>query len=368
MDGKLRPRSKPGRQSAGRTQSATLVRSPSWSGLTPALPRADVLDEQSATHILGMIGLEPAQISEVSALLFGDAPSHMYRVDATAGQSFLLKLVDVERQEGVLRAEGVAAWLAEQGLDFPAPLPGFPRETPEGDVAILLPFMSGRRVEASISDMRALGQALGAFHHNLVRHPDLGSWRDFTDDRLSELNAVRERLVKKHGARPQYADRLSELAADRSLDFRFDALPRRPLHGDMNPGNILIAGDKAVLMDFEDVFHSVLPIAFDLALVLERLVLVRVGEEQLAIDLGRAFMFEYSRSGESFVDVAALSAQEWTSVLRSLALRSLCTLALGEESGIQVETVEWEKFFYLEQLATGKGHLIECMAREIENL
>jgi len=336
--------------------------------LAPALPRAEILDEQSATQILRTIGIEPAEISQVAVLLFGDVPSTMYRLDAKAGPSFLLKLVDSEKQEGVLRAEGIAKWLVEQGLDLPAPLPGFPRETLEGDVAILLPFVSGQRVEPSISDMRAVGKSLGAFHHSLVRHPDHVSWCAFTDARLSELNAVRVHLSGKNDVKPQYAKRLSELAADRSLDFRFKAIPRRPLHGDLNPGNILMVGDRAVLLDFEDVFHSVLPVAFDLALVLERLVLVKVADEQLAIDLGRAFMFEYSRSGGSFVDVAALSAQEWTSVLRSLALRSLCTLALGEESGIQVETVEWEKFFYLEQLATGKGHLIECMAREIENL
>lgn len=323
------------------------------------------MDEPSAAQILRLVGLEPAEIWQVSALLFGDVPSRMYRLDAKAGTSFLLKLVDAELREGVERAEGVATWLAGQGLDLPAPLAGFPRETSQGDVAILLPFVNGQRVEPSISDMRALGKALGAFHHNLGRHPDLGSWRDFTDGRLSELNAVRARLAEKKGARGEYAQQLSELAADRSLDFRFDALPRRPLHGDLNPGNLLIVGKRALLLDLEDVFHSVLPVAFDLALVLERLVLVRVAEEERAIELGRALMFEYSRAGGSFIDVAALSAQEWTSVLRSLALRSLCTLALGEESGIQVETGEWEKFFYLEQLATGKGHLIESMTNAI---
>ena len=290
----------------------------------------------------------------------------MYRLDLESGKTLLLKMVAGNRQKSVLRAEAIASWLAGQGLDVPAPLEDFPRQTVDGNLAILLPFVKGTRLKPAISDMCFLGKAVGAFHKTLSRHPDQPAWRSSTESRLTELEAIRVRLASKKRVRAQYVDSLADLASDPALDFRFDHLPARPLHGDLNPGNILKVKGNVVLLDFEDVFHSMLPVAFDLAVVLERLILANVANDDTAVDLGRAFMGEYQRSGGNFDDLAMLGEEGWTAILRSLALRSLCILALGEQGGVAVETEEWQKFFWLEQLAKEKGHLLARMTRETE--
>ena len=114
---------------------------------------------------------------------------------------------------------------------------------------------------------------------------------------------------------------------------------------------------EAVLLDFEDVFHSVLPPAFELLLMIERFVLVPIPADDAAVRLARSLLSGYrpDSSGASL----DLGGRRPSDVLRSLSLRSLCVLALGERSGVMIASDEWRKFFALEQSAQQRAAALD---------
>jgi Ser/Thr protein kinase RdoA (MazF antagonist) len=134
-----------------------------------------------------------------------------------------------------------------------------------------------------------------------------------------------------------------------SIDFLPGEVPCRPLHGDLNPGNVLVGERGPVFLDFEDVFHSVLPPSFELAYALERFVMVPLPDDAAALTAGRILVRGYRLHGGDPIPA------DPTAVLRALALRALCALAAGQRKGLAVQPDEWRKFFGLESAARARA-------------
>jgi Ser/Thr protein kinase RdoA (MazF antagonist) len=324
--------------------SISLIRPPAWLALTPGLPAPAPVDAATADAVRADFGL--------SGRVVGLVPPTLFRLDRTDGPPLMLKLVEPGRREAAARAEAIASWLAAQGLFVPAALPGFPRELADGRLAVALPFTEGRRPEPTPEDLFALGRAVGALHRTLAKHPERAAWRASTARRLADLSAIRTELAAgrlKAGPEPE---RLQALAGEPALDFA-PGWPARPLHGDLNPGNILVErpSGSVVLIDFEDVFHSVLPPAFELLLLIERHILVPVADDDLALVLVRRLLDGYDETPVAFPAPPA-------DILRARALRSLCVLALGAREGRDGGGSEWAKFLALEQQAQARADFL----------
>jgi Ser/Thr protein kinase RdoA (MazF antagonist) len=114
---------------------------------------------------------------------------------------------------------------------------------------------------------------------------------------------------------------------------------------------VLLAAEGAhephgiVFLDFEDVVHSVLPAAFDVALLCERAILAAEPDEAAARASIAALLHAYAEAGGGSIVRPAILPD----IMRGLALRSLCTLALIDPAG--TDTGEWGKFFHLFEAA-----------------
>lgn len=335
--------------------SKILIREPAWTGLSPSLPEWEPAERSDADFLCRVTGLS----GRVFAMKFGAIVSlSMFRLETECSGPLLVKLIEPKRQETIRRAEQVASWLLAKGIQVASVLKCYPKLLSDGRLLVVMPFLAGRRVEATGPDLHDLGKAIAKLHQALAKNPDRKSWTRATLDRLSELQAIRTRVAsgcESFGPDPAY---LATLAADGTADFVMKSLPTRPLHGDFNPGNILIVGDSVTLLDFEDVLHSDLPPVFELVLVIERFVLIHCANDGLAVELGRTFLSGYtavmgSTTGPLQTDPAL--------VLRSLALRSLMTLSLGANSGITISDAEWGKFFDLEHQARSRAQTVRSI-------
>jgi Ser/Thr protein kinase RdoA (MazF antagonist) len=297
----------------------------------------------------------------LSVLSFGGLRQEMFRLDSDVDPPIFLKQIPPGRQATAERAEAIGRWLADQGVNAGAALAGFPKRLAAGGVVVAMPYFEGRRLRATPEDCRALGKSVAELHAALARHPDREQWRAFTELRLGELTAIRHRCASGGLSVGPDADLLLRLASDRTLDFTCEGLPRRPLHGDLNPGNVLVVGETPLLLDFEDVFHSYLPAQFELALMVERFVLVRVDDDDDAVDLGRNLVGRYrTEIGATLAPMTTDPAE----IFRALALRSLCVLALAASNGLVVSDGEWKKFFRLERQAAQRAHVIRAIFQE----
>ena len=330
--------------------SVSLIREPAWSGLAPGLPQTVPAEPAEAALLLRLLGLS----GRLSGLRFAGAASGHYKLVTVDGEALHLKVVEPSRRSSVERAEAIAEWLARKGLAVATPSAGFPRTLPDGRLVTCCPYIEGRRIAPKPADLAALGRSVALLHAALASHPDRNHWVRSTRCRLDALTEIgRELAAGRLSCGPDH-ELLRALASDEAL--RFD-LPdaATPLHGDLNPGNVLVAQstDRPVLLDFEDVFHSVLPPMFELLLVIERFVFVQTEDDKRALRLARAFLDGYCSDGASIPTKDAPST-----MLRALSLRSLCVLAQGAREGVGVAPLEWKKFFYLERQARRRAGVL----------
>jgi len=312
-----------------------------WPGLEPRAPRFESAPAELARRVESALGSR-GRVERVANA--GETDAYLRFTDA-GGVRWFLKIVPHERAREMRQAERIARWLAERGAPVIA-ASGEPREF-AGGALFVYPYVEGR--PPSPGDARALGGALAKLHAALAPHPDVASWREDTAHRLEELESTRGALARGELRAGPDPGLLARLAADRTIDFGpggFDPLgPAVPSHGDLNIFNVLVTAAGPVFLDFEEVHHSVLPPAFDLATLAERAILVRGGGEESARAAAAVLLAAYAEAS----GIAPLPLERVPAVLRALALRALCLRARidprGEDAG------EWAKFFALMEAA-----------------
>lgn len=315
-------------------------RAPAWPGLLPARPIYAPAHPELGAAIAAALDLTAPVFRLQNA---GGSPT--FRVDAA--EPLFVKLVAEERWRELSEAERIARWLISEGAPAIAARDVNPARLASGEFVVAYPFAHGRPPSPSLDDVRLLGEGVARIHQALARHPDVPDWQARTDRRFDRLVAARAELAGGRltaGPRP---DELHALAGDRGISFLPGAHgsgPARPLHGDLNIFNIVIDNGSARFFDFEDAVHSVLSAENDLALLCERVVLVQEPDDVAAAAAIDALLDAYAAAGGDAINRAALAE-----VLRGLALRSLCTLAMIDPKGRDPQ--EWQKFFGLIEAA-----------------
>ncbi len=333
--------------------TSTHAREPTWAGLSPGLPRWQPADPADA-RIVQVAGLDGRLLAQVPG---SGASAGLYRLERDGALPLFLKKAGADRRALLQMAEALARWLDARGVSVATALAGFPLLLPDGALLVAMPYVDGRRVAAEAGDLAALGRSLRTLHEALSSHPDVEAWRAATRARLDRLQATRAALAEgRLAAGPDHA-RLARLAAEPELDFVDAGAHWQPLHGDLNPGNVLMAADTPVLLDFEDVPHSMHPPIAELCLAVERFVLAQVANEDEALRLGRVLVDNYGSPARQG------SGMSPTNVLRSRALRSLSLLADAERAGVRISEAEWRKFFDLEQMASSRAATLEAVFR-----
>lgn len=319
---------------------------PTWLDLRPAGPPATAPVDERDLVLLSVLG----RLENAERLNFGARFLGFYRtVTADRGPLLVRALPAADRSDAEARYR-LERWLWSHGVATPEPVFS---PMPSADGASVLMghrYVDHRWLRPEDADLRRLGSELAALHRVLVGHPEVGVWDRRTRARMSRLETLRGELAAGTRAGPD-PDRLSRLASDRSLTFLPQG-PRRPIHGDLNIANAIAdAEDEVRLLDFEDVTHSVLSASFDLALVIERFVMVRADRDDERARLGRAFLAGYADNGG---DALPGGGTLWQAV-RTLNLRSLCVLALMEREGQPQPEPEWRKFLGLSEMAEARA-------------
>jgi Ser/Thr protein kinase RdoA (MazF antagonist) len=316
----------------------SFMRHPSWDVIIPGLPTLRKVDHIEEDFIKDLIGLN----GDFYYLDFGKGSVGMYLIRSDSGDFFVKILSKATKND--LYAEGLASWLSKKSKLAVSCIEGYPRKLKTGELLIIQPYCHGFRVSPSTSEMRKLGGSLAELHGLLASHPDRSTWQENTDRRLSQINSMRRDLAEgriRAGPNPAL---LASIAADKTIIFSDSETTQTPLHGDLNPGNILIKEGNPIFIDFEDVFHSVLNPCFELALIIERCVMSQPISTEDCIAASKALLNEYQNSSGNF---KLLKNMKPVNLPRSLALRSMCILALAEQEGFQVLTSEWKKFYKL---------------------
>lgn len=331
--------------------SASLsVRPPAWEGLKPEMPDWEVASEDIAFRIAKAVGSE----GKFWAAKFGEVVSdRMFRLDKPDGRKFIFKVVEASAAAQSNEAEKASVWLSANKV--PVVVSSGQYRLPSGEVIVKMPYLEGRRVGLDADELFAFGASLAKLHRALRNVPYRECWRLRTVQRLKTLSKTRQYIVSSGLALGPDPQRLLNLANDVELDFERSQWLTQPLHGDVNPGNVLISNNTPVFMDFEDTAHSVLPLEYEVLFAIERFVLVRVDNDLQASRLGKEFLKGYRSQIKTELQSVHL---EPINVLRSLALRSLMVLVNGELSGAIVLESEWRKFFFLEQMSRFRAEVI----------
>lgn len=319
---------------------------PAWTGFRPDPAAFEPASPEVTGPLLDALRRPGRLLKRVPA---GTQLTGYYRFYPDSPESpdspLFLKVLPEERLTSQLDADRIARWLGEQEIAVNPLCAGFPRELPAGLALLAYPLIEGRFPKPTESDLARIGRALGRLHVALANFPESGAIshidiHNASQKRDGQLAALHARILAGDLSPAQQPDSLRRLLAD--TDTRLPTTDRQVIHGDPNPGNILLPEhDDPVFLDFEDCRHSRQSPAVDLAMALERLVMVRTPDAHKAECLARCFLDSYRSQAR------VPEAVDFSSVLRTLAVRALILLTLADSEGAAPDADEWDKFHFL---------------------
>jgi hypothetical protein len=253
-------------------------------------------------------------------------PFGHYRVACRDGLRRFVRVLSSDRQE---QCVAVARLLAQLPEGSPIVAAGVPQRLSDFAIAVVSPWVEHRAPRLVASDLDAIGRAMGTLHCGLA----------VITERVGVETRARHR--RQHFEQrfllpvPERARRLvQEISGSLSA---LDDLPGQPLHGDPNPGNILMTQSGVRFCDFENAVHAFGPPILDLAMIVERLCLPCVEAERLAAALFEGWMFA---TGTTPIPRPGALAD----ALRIRNLTVAAVLVLLEDRGTPAEEAEWAKF------------------------
>jgi Ser/Thr protein kinase RdoA (MazF antagonist) len=314
---------------------------PATTALVPGPTQFAPASAEVAAALARALGVAGA-VSEI----VGGASGRFFRVSSENGQVLFVKRVAPANFDSQRRSDELARWLAARGVHTLPTTQQLAAGDDSGDVLFVYPWLDWRPVRTTGDDLATLGGTLAGLHAALASHPDIAVWRNNTERRLGRLSRIRRDIADGRLVPRLHAETIAKMC--RRVDCAFaPSEARRALHGDLHLFNLLIpaqAQGGPVFIDFEDVKHSVLPMRFELALVIERAILNQEPDDARAAALAGVFLGSYF--DEDSARIGEIKPQ-MPETLRALSLRSLCVIVDSEQNGIAVEPVEWDKFIGL---------------------
>ena len=303
--------------------------------------------------------------------------NHVWRIDATDGQSYVLRVLPGSGDLPRVRFEAALLdALSQKPLPFRLPLPllsrsgdivvPFEQETGSSTVATLHPFLPGSKPDRNDPSRAAqAGTALAVLDTALAALPEQAV-KQFRSSSQSEdvdsfhaLIADSLATIEQLPVERELARRVRDLQAAviKMTDGLFHHLPQQLLHRDCGPGNMLVddSGITAVL-DFEFAGRDIRVLDLCVALAWWPVNLMGTGKEWEVID---AF-------GAAYVHVFPLSDTELRAIPDLLRLRDAGSLThrigrylAGLESDAVIESRLKHSLWREEWLSANQERLLD---------
>lgn len=310
-------------------------------GLGPLLSRLGIGSDHLALCVFSSNG-EPAYL----------------RLDGPP-QPLFIKLVS--GGELAKEKETFALALNLAGLGVPTPSPVWHKTTETGVTAFAYEWVDGHHPSGRDLDFHAMGQAIAMLHHALSKLPAKAEISERTVKWVDALNrAVETSNVFSAGSLSRWDVLASRCLSAFTSSTQAILSSGTPIHGDLNPGNMLVSNGDVVFLDLEEASHSALWRGLDLAKIAERLILPQI--EAFGVDWAeeslRTLLAGYRNAGMQLPDGEGLTFSDALLWHTGLAVAILATQSFATG----VVEAEMRKFSYLTGLIDRHRTMLDTAA------
>lgn len=322
--------------------SADIARPPAWDSLEPREPVYRPVGDAWAKRVLISLG-RPGNLYTNALPNIRPAPFYRF-VPRDSSRELFLKVVETDQLETQLAANRIAEWLAARSLSVTPVLESYPRRLHCRYQLLACRHIDARFASATENDMRAIGRLLAEAHNALGNLP----WSEEIKQRSIKRDAMFEQLQQRHQSSMKGAPRACLTSP------RLPGEHAQVIHGDLNIGNLLMGRltAKAHLLDFEDATHNFHNPLVDLAMAIERFVLVGASSERQIQFLGSNLIEAYC----TYARQLPPASTHPTDILHALTSRALLLLANTPDS--EIKHSETRKFIYLHERAAQHRNLL----------
>ena len=328
-----------------------LANYPAWIELNPGLPKLWAVNTPKSNALLKALDAN-GQLYSVEFSFPNNA--HLVLKNSNHVLHYI-KLIPEKNSHSYLEHDVIAQWLQEYNINACACIVKklFQHEG-ENYLVMVYPYWEGVRVSSSNNDLSVLAKSIAQLHLTLKNHPETKKWQGKTEQRYKELEYIRKKIIKGECHFRENMPAVIALAKQYNFDCWIDTAQAQSLHGDLNPGNVLLVENSLVFFDFEDTAHSYLPVIVELGYIIERFIMILCTDKEIIVQKGREFLKIYREAGGYYQYL------KWhSSILDLLALKAFCVLTYCYLNNIGTEPKEWNKFLYLLNRAKDKNYLLK---------
>ena len=270
------------------------IRRPAHAGLIPQTDKWEKPNEDEINVLKNCLGDFIAYSIQKKIDIYPENLIGCYRV--IGKNSIFIKVLSDKHYESQLNAEKIASWLYQSGLKVNYIKDGFPKKINNKLWVFVYNYIDHIFSDRSDQQLYLIGKEIGFMHKLMREYPD----RHIVKERGSNENLrLLEQLknIKKDCEFENFHNIAIKIIKNVSYsDFKLLTNNAQLIHGDLNYGNVLIDKEtkKPIIIDFEDATSAWLSPLYDLALVLQRFILMskRQDKFQSADSLIKGYLTE----------------------------------------------------------------------------
>ena len=219
-------------------------------------------------------------------------------------------------------------------------------------------FIESKFCELVSSNLIEAGLAIAKLHKALEKYDHQRDIMLLDAKRYKSLKLQCEIIQREKTNENSNVARLKVLLEQNELELFNRNVRGQPLHGDLVYANIIFSSNgKATICDFEDAVMSWDTRDLDLALMIERFILVPAKYSETAIGHCSSLLESYGRVMGNDKPLSF----HLKDTLQFLSIRSLLALSKAESEGCKVMQAEWDKFFSLYENSRLAINLLETI-------
>ncbi|HAT2064643.1 TPA: phosphotransferase [Legionella pneumophila] len=330
-----------------------LVKYPAWHSLSPKLPEFIIIDKKELWPLKKILGVDGVfyQVKFdnklTTAFLFETLISR---------ERFFIKKISNSEKKHYINCEHLTKWIYSEEFLVNSSILNFP-DLKDNSIYYVYPYVDGARVQAKTDELILLGRSLAKLHQKIKDYPKKQTIINNTRSKIDQLEQAQKSIILGKYCRIPNFSYVRQIAQKYSFHL-IDISNSQILHGDLNPGNLLLSKQKICFFDFEDALHSYLPVIFDLAFIIERIIFTNTNDGSHVLDLGKIFLNAYKDAGGSYE-----YKRNDEHLLSILSLKAFCLLSMCEVSDDSVLNSEWNKFLKLSNLAEKDKDLLKTILK-----